>query len=249
MVAGIALEIASGQLTALLGPNGSGKSTLLSAFARLLPARHGSVLLDGRDIAHQPTLQVARRLGMLPQQPPVPEGISTFDLVARGRFPHQGFLRHWSRADEAAVADAMALTGIEELAERPVESLSGGQRQRVWIAMVLAQETPLLLLDEPTTFLDVAHQVAILDLLRDLVHKHGRTVVCVLHDLNMALQYADHLVFLKDGTVRHRLADPALCSCAIVEDVFDLACVSVPHPQTGLPVFLPGAMAMPGHST
>nr|WP_299501820.1 ABC transporter ATP-binding protein [uncultured Rhizobium sp.] len=242
----IQLRIEEGRMTALLGPNGSGKSTLLSALARLLPARAGTVVLDGHDIAQLQPRQMARKLGLLPQQPPVPEGITVFDLVARGRFPHQGFLRHWSNQDESAVTEAITLTGIADLAERPVETLSGGQRQRVWIAMVLAQETPLLLLDEPTTFLDVAHQVAILDLLRNLVRHHRRTVVCVLHDLNMALQYADRLVFLKEGVVRHVLSAATDCTDEIVRDVFDLQAVTMLHPQTGLPVFLPYAPTLPG---
>lgn len=245
-IRGIELRIGEGRLTALLGPNGSGKSTLLSALARLLPARRGAVVLDGHDIAKLQPRQVARKLGLLPQQPPIPEGITVFDLVARGRFPHQGFLRHWSKQDEIAVAGAITLTGIADLTERPVETLSGGQCQRVWIAMVLAQETPLLLLDEPTTFLDVAHQVAILDLLRNLVHHHGRTVVCVLHDLNMALQYADRLVFLKEGVVKHVLSAATECTDEIVQDVFDMQAVTVFHPQTGLPVFLPYAPSQSG---
>lgn len=240
-IRGIELSIEEGRLTALLGPNGSGKSTLLSALARLLPARAGTVVLDGHDIAKLPPRQMACKLGLLPQQPPIPEGITVFELVARGRFPHQGFLRHWSKKDELAVSEAITLTGIADLTERPVETLSGGQRQRVWIAMVLAQETPLLLLDEPTTFLDVAHQIAILDLLRNLVRHHGRTVVCVLHDLNMALQYADRLVFLKEGVVRHVLSAATECTDETVQDVFDLQAITVLHPQTGLPVFLPYA--------
>ncbi|MBO0661892.1 ABC transporter ATP-binding protein [Jiella sp. MQZ9-1] len=233
------LAIEPGCLTVLLGPNGSGKSTLLSTLARLLPPRQGSVLLDGADISRRPTLEVARKLGLLPQQPPVPEGLTVAELVGRGRFPHQGFLRHWSRRDEAAVDEAMALTGISHLATTDVEALSGGQRQRVWISMVLAQKTPLLLLDEPTTFLDIANQVAILTLLRRLVRHHGRTIVCVLHDLNMALQYADRFVFVKDGVIKHTVADPKQCTGAIIEEVFDTSAIMVPHPQTGLPVFLP----------
>ncbi|UJW73792.1 ABC transporter ATP-binding protein [Rhizobium sp. SL42] len=238
-IRGIRLGVEEGFMTALIGPNGSGKSTLLAALARILPARTGRVVIDGHDIGRLKPRQMARKLGMLPQQPPVPEGITVFDLVARGRFPHQGFLRHWSSEDESAVAKAIALTGIADLQQRPVETLSGGQRQRAWIAMVLAQETPLLLLDEPTTFLDISHQVAILDLLRDLVRHHGRTVICVLHDLNMALQYADRLIFLKEGSIRHVLAEPSDCTDEIVRDVFDLQAVAIRHPQTGLPVFLP----------
>jgi iron complex transport system ATP-binding protein len=245
VVQDIELDIFEGCMTALLGPNGSGKSTLLAGFARLLPALDGCVRLDGCDLSTFPTRHVARVLGLLPQQPPVPEGLSVFDLVARGRFPHQGFLSQWSRQDEAAVGEALALAAIGDLADRPVETLSGGQRQRAWIAMVLAQETPLLLLDEPTTFLDAAHQVAILDLLRDLVRRHRRTVVCVLHDLNMALQYADRLVFLKGGRIRHVLTHPSQCDGRIIEEVFEMPVVSLSHPQNGLPVFLPCTSRQP----
>ncbi|WP_144428359.1 ABC transporter ATP-binding protein [Azospirillum thiophilum] len=232
-------QIEAGRFTVLLGPNGSGKSTLLAAMARLLPPMAGSVLLDGADIARLPTRAVSRKLGLLPQQPLVPEGLSVFDLVSRGRFPHQGLFRQWSAADEAAVGRAMAVTGVADLAARGVDSLSGGQRQRVWIAMVLAQETPVILLDEPTTFLDMRHQIDILAMLATLVRDHGRTIVCVLHDLNLALQHADRFLFLKGGGIRHRLDHPAACTAAIVGDVFDMPVAGLSHPETGLPVFVP----------
>ncbi|WP_432463377.1 ABC transporter ATP-binding protein [Agarivorans sp. QJM3NY_33] len=232
------LKLASGKMTVLLGPNGSGKSTLLASLSRLLPAQRGSVFLQQRNIADIPSKQVARTLGLLPQQPSVPEDLSVKDLVARGRFPHQGLLKQWSEQDQQAVAEAMRLTATTHLAARLVDSLSGGQRQRVWIAMILAQQTELILLDEPTSFLDMRHQVELLELLRDLVKHHGRTIVCVLHDLNLALQYTDHLVFLKQGQILHQLEHPSQCTTAIVEQVFETPLLAVPHPQTGLPIFL-----------
>ena len=186
----------------IVGANACGKSTLLRGLARLLKPKGGSVLLDGEDIARLPTKQVAIRLGILPQQPIAPEGITVADLVARGRHPHQRWFRQFSIEDEAAVAAALDATEITDLADRSVDELSGGQRQRVWIALTLAQGTPLMLLDEPTTFLDLAHQVEVLDLLADLNEREGRTIVLVLHDLNLACRYAHHLVAMKDGADR-----------------------------------------------
>ena len=191
---GLDLAIAPAQVTAIVGANGCGKSTLLRALARLVAPRKGAVLLDGREIRELPSRDVARRLGVLPQSPLAPEGLTVEDLVARGRYPHQGLFRQWSHGDELAVEDALAATAMQELRARPVDELSGGQRQRAWIAMTLAQETELLLLDEPTTFLDLAHQLEVLDLLDHLVAERGRTVVMVLHDLNQACRYADRLV-------------------------------------------------------
>jgi len=233
------LEVAPGQMTVLLGPNGSGKSTLLATLARLQAPLSGQVLLDGRAIHERPTREVARQLGLLPQQAPVPEEIDVAELVGRGRFPHRRRFSGPSAGDEAAVSRALALTGLADLAREPVESLSGGQRQRAWIAMVLAQETGLILLDEPTTYLDLHHQVELLSLLRRLVREEGRTIVCVLHDLNLALQYADRLVLMKGGAIRHRLDSPAACSAAMVEEVFATPVLALSHPETGLPVFLP----------
>jgi len=183
------VEIPDRGFTAIVGPNACGKSTLLRALARMLKPRAGTVLLDGHDIARQPSKEVARRLGLLAQSATAPDGISVVDLVARGRHPHQTFLRQWSKDDEQAVQLAMAKTRVEDLADRPVDELSGGQRQRVWLAMVLAQDTPLLLLDEPTTYLDIAHQIDILELCAGLHRDHGRTLVAVLHDLNLAARY------------------------------------------------------------
>lgn len=239
----VSLLVAEGRMTVLAGPNGSGKSTLLAALARLLRPSAGQVLLDGRAIADSPTREVALRLGLLPQNPLTPEGLSVRDLVARGRHPHQGFLRHWSEADDRAVSEAMAITGTADFAERPVESLSGGQRQRVWIAMALAQETGIVLLDEPTTWLDLHYQVEVMDLLARLVRVHGRTVVTVLHDLNFALQYGDRIAFLKAGRLRHIVEDPRDCDAAMIRDVFDTEVIALRHPRTGLPVFVPAGGA------
>ena len=197
----LSVSIPSGRFTVILGPNACGKTTLLRALARLLNPHGGQVVLDGKDIRRYPTKEVARRLGLLPQSSFAPFGISVADLVARGRFPHQRALQQWSQADDVAVTHAMQVTNVTELAERSVDELSGGQRQRVWLAMVLAQETPLLLLDEPTTFLDLAHQVDVLDLLDDLNRRDGRTVVIVLHDLNLAARACDRLVLLAEGRV------------------------------------------------
>lgn len=237
----INISIPSGKLTVLLGPNGSGKSTLLSTLSRLIQPMAGQVLLQGKALSSIPSKSIARTLGLLPQQPIVPEDLTVKELVSRGRFPHQGFLKQWSQQDETAVNHALDITGTKELSDRLVESLSGGQRQRVWIAMVLAQETELVLLDEPTTFLDMRHQVELLEMLVDLVQQHGRTIVCVLHDLNLSLQYADHLIFLKQGKIRHIIPHPTKCSAKIVEEIFETPVTPVFHPETGLPVFLPKA--------
>lgn len=235
----VSLAVTEGRMTVLAGPNGSGKSTLLAALARLLRPQSGAVLLDGREIATIPTRQVARRLGLLPQNPLTPEGLTVRDLVARGRYPHQGFLRQWSEEDARAVAEAMRITGIDIFADRPVESLSGGQRQRVWIGMALAQETGIVLLDEPTTYLDLHYQVEVMELLARLVRDHGRTVVAVLHDLNFALQYADRIAFLKSGRLHRMIERPGDCDAALIRDVFGTEVMALRHPQTGLPVFVP----------
>ena len=197
----LSTDVPDSEITVIVGANACGKSTLLRGMARLLRPSSGAVLLDGQAIASLPSRQVARTLGLLPQNPVTPEGVGVVDLVSRGRHPHQGALRRWSRGDEQAVAEALELTGTLDLADRLVDELSGGQRQRVWIAMALAQQTDLLLLDEPTTYLDVAHQVEILDLLAELNEVRGTTIVMVLHDLNMAARYADHLVAMRDGRV------------------------------------------------
>jgi iron complex transport system ATP-binding protein len=236
----LSVDVPDGGFTAVVGPNACGKSTLLRALVRMLKPRAGAVLLDGTEISSLPTKKVARRLGLLPQTSTAPDGISVADLVARGRHPHQSLLRQWSRDDERAVREAMAQTRVDDLAERLVDELSGGQRQRVWLAMALAQETPLLLLDEPTTFLDIAHQMEVLDLCAEL-HERGRTLVAVLHDLNHACRYATHLIAMRDGAVVAQ-GDPAeIVDAALVEDVFGLPCQVVPCPETGAPMVVPAA--------
>ncbi|GHJ39093.1 ABC transporter ATP-binding protein [Streptomyces sp. TS71-3] len=239
VVEGLDLEIPDGKVTVVVGPNACGKSTLLRALGRLLKPRRGAVLLDGTEIARVPGKQVARTIGVLPQSPTPPDGITVADLVARGRQPHQTWWQQWSQADEEAVAEALERTGTADLAGRPVEELSGGQRQRVWIAMALAQGTDLLLLDEPTTYLDIAHQVEILDLVRRLNHERGRTVVAVLHDLNQAARYADHLVAMQAGRIVAQGPPDEIVTAELVEDVFGLPSVVVPDPVTGGPLVVP----------
>jgi iron complex transport system ATP-binding protein len=234
----LTVEIPEGGFTAIVGPNACGKSTLLRALVRMLKPRAGTVLLDGAAISSLPTKQVARRLGLLPQTSIAPDGITVVDLVARGRHPYQRLLRQWSREDERAVQDAMAQTHIEDLGGRLVDELSGGQRQRVWIAMALAQETPTLLLDEPITFLDIAHQVEVLDLCAKL-HAEGRTLVAVLHDLNHACRYATHLIFMRDGAVVAEGAPGEIVTAALVEAVFGLGCLVVECPASGAPMVVP----------
>jgi iron complex transport system ATP-binding protein len=235
------LVIPRGRITAVVGANGCGKSTLLRALARLLAPRAGAVLLEGRAIGRLPTREVAKRLGLLPQSPVAPDGLTVEDLVARGRYPHQRLFRQWSRQDEAAVEDALAATGTAGLRGRPLDVLSGGQRQRAWIAMTLAQQTEIVLLDEPTTFLDLAHQIEVLDLLAELVAEHGRTVVMVLHDINQACRYADHLVAMRDGRV-HTTGSPAdVVDAALVQEVFGLPARVIEDPETGTPLCLPAA--------
>ncbi|MEV6971917.1 ABC transporter ATP-binding protein [Kitasatospora sp. NPDC093806] len=238
---GLDLRIPDGRVTVIVGPNACGKSTLLRALGRLLKPARGAVLLDGEELARVPTKLIARRLGLLPQSPTAPEGIAVADLVARGRQPHQSWWRQWSAEDEAAVAEALERTSTAELAERGVDELSGGQRQRVWIAMALAQGTDILLLDEPTTFLDIAHQVEVLDLVRRLNVERGRTVVAVLHDLNQAARYADHLVAMRDGRIVAQGPPAEVVTAELVREVFGLDSVVVPDPVTGTPLVVPGA--------
>ncbi|SEQ26709.1 ABC transporter ATP-binding protein [Streptomyces radiopugnans] len=243
VVDGLDLDVPDGRVTVVVGPNACGKSTLLRALGRLLRPRRGAVLLDGRELDRVPTRAVARSLGLLPQAPVAPEAITVADLVARGRQPHQRWWQQWSEADERAVTDAMDGTGVTELADRAVDELSGGQRQRVWIAMALAQETGLLLLDEPTTYLDIAHQVEVLDLVRRLNRERGRTVVMVLHDLNQAARYADHLVAMRGGRIVAQGPPAKTVTAALVREVFGLEAVVVPDPVTGGPLVVPGAPA------
>ena len=236
----LTLDIPDGQITAIVGPNACGKSTLLRALARLLSPNLGSVVLDGEQIERLPTKEVARRLGLLPQSPIAPEGILVADLVSRGRTPHQKLFKQWSDADESAVLRALEATSTLELADRTVDELSGGQRQRVWIAMAIAQETELLLLDEPTTFLDIAHQIDVLDLTAKLNQEQGRTIVVVLHDLNLACRYAHHIVAMRDGTVVASGPAADVITAETVEDVFGLECVVITCPVSGTPLVVPG---------
>ena len=232
-------SVPTGAVSVIIGANGCGKSTLLRGLARLLRPSAGSVLLDGRDIHTLPSREVARVLGLLPQTPTAPEGITVADLVARGRHPHQTWFRPWSAADQRAVTEALTLTDTLGLAERPVDQLSGGQRQRVWIALALAQQTDLLLLDEPTTYLDLAHQVEVLDLLTDLNRRRGTTVVIVMHDLNLACRYADHLVALREGRIVAEGEPAEVITEAVIEEVYGLRARVVADPVSGTPTVVP----------
>ncbi len=233
------LDVLVGGVTAIVGANACGKSTLLRGLARLLAPRTGAVLLDGREIAAVPTRELARRLGLLPQAPVAPEGLTVEDLVSRGRYPHQSFLQQWSREDGEKLEWALRVTGLPELRDRPLDELSGGQRQRAWVAMALAQDTELLLLDEPTTYLDLAHQIELLDLLRELNRSDGRTIVMVLHDLNEACRYADRIVAMTAGRI-HRQGTPAeVVDPAMVRDVYGVEAEVIPHPVAGTPLCLP----------
>jgi iron complex transport system ATP-binding protein len=233
------LRLTEGSFTAIVGPNGCGKSTLLRALGRLMRPTGGQVLLDGRAIARTPTREVAKVLGLLPQSPIAPDGLSVADLVARGRHPHQSWLRQWSRDDEAVVAEALSWTDMAELADRPVDELSGGQRQRAWISMALAQGTDLLLLDEPTTYLDLSHQIDVLELVGRLHAERGRTVVVVLHDLNLAARYAQRLVAMKDGALVSSGRPDEVLTEQLLADVFDLEARVLPDPVSGTPMVVP----------
>jgi iron complex transport system ATP-binding protein len=225
-------------LTVIVGPNACGKSTLLRALARMLPARRGQVELDGRPIASYPPKEVARRLGLLPQSPVAPDGIVVEDLVARGRYPHQGVLRQWSDADQQAVDSALLRAGVSELADRMVGELSGGQRQRVWIAMALAQQTPILLLDEPTTYLDIAHQVEVLNLARRL-RRDGHTIVMVLHELSLAFRCATNLIVMSAGRIVAQGKVNEIVTADLIADVYNLPCQIISDPISGRPLVLP----------
>ena len=239
VIDGLDLAVPPGEITVIVGANACGKSTLLRSLSRLLAPREGRVLLDGRRIHQMPAKELARTLGLLPQSPIAPEGITVADLVGRGRHPHQRMFARWSAADDEAVAAALEATNTLELAERSVDELSGGQRQRVWIAMALAQQTELLLLDEPTTFLDVSHQVEVLDLLTDLNRASGTTIVMVLHDLNLAARYADHLVAIADGRVQQSGAPEDVLTSGMVRAVFGIESRIIEDPVSGRPLMLP----------
>lgn len=237
---GVDFQVPDGRLTALLGPNGSGKSTLLKTLARTLSPSRGQVLLDGKDIHRGSTRDVARKLGILPQGPTAPEGLTAHELISLGRFPYQRLWRQWSDDDERAVTDAMATANVTEFADRPIDGLSGGQRQRCWIAMVLAQESDLILLDEPTTFLDLKVQVDLLELLTRLAHQQGRTLLVVLHDLNLAAAYGDVLVMIRDGRIIHGGSPEAVFTAGNLKQVFNLDANVIRDPNTGRLVCVPG---------
>ncbi|MFT4469308.1 ABC transporter ATP-binding protein [Arthrobacter sulfonylureivorans] len=239
VVQDLTVRLPEGKVTIIVGANACGKSTLLRGLARLLKPTGGSVLLDGKDIHRQSTRDVAKVLGLLPQSPAAPEGITVAELVGRGRYPHQGWFRQWTREDDDAVNTALAATDTLELGERNVDELSGGQRQRVWIAMALAQQTDVLLLDEPTTFLDVSHQVEVLDLITDLNRRRGTSVAIVLHDLNLAARYADHLVAMKAGRVVAEGAPAQVVTAELVQTVFGLESRVIPDPVSGTPMVVP----------
>ncbi len=239
VVDGLSVTIPDGQITVIVGANACGKSTLLRGLARLLKPSGGAAMLDGVDIQRLATKEVARRLGILPQQPIAPEGITVGDLVARGRHPHQKWFRQFSVEDEQAVQEALAATATADLADRSVDELSGGQKQRVWIAMALAQGTPLMLLDEPTTYLDLAHQIEVLDLLAALNRDEGRTIVAVLHDLNLACRYAHHIIAMRDGAIVAEGSPVQVITPDIVRAVFELEAQVIPDPLSGTPLVIP----------
>ena len=239
VVHGLSLDIPDGQVTVIVGANASGKSTALRALSRLLQPQDGVVLLDGKSIAQRPSREVARTLGLLPQSPLAPEGVSVRDLAGRGRHPHQTWWRQWTVEDTIAVAEALEATAMTELADRDVDELSGGQRQRAWIAMAVAQETDLLLLDEPTTYLDIAHQLDILELVARLNRERGRTIVMVLHDLNLASRYADHIVAMRDGRLVAEGPPSEVVTTEFLQEVFHVEGTVMTDPATGTPVVLP----------
>jgi len=233
------VDIPTGRVTAIVGPNGCGKSTLLRGLVRLLKPTSGEVLLDDESIQGLRSVDVAKVIGLLPQNPVAPDGITVADLVGRGRYPHQGWFRQWTSEDDLAVEQALRVTNTTDLADRTIAELSGGQRQRVWIAMTLAQNTDLVLLDEPTTFLDIHHQVELLDLLVDLNRGSARTIVMVLHDLNLACRYADHLIAMKEGVIVGEGAPDEIVTAELVTKVFELECQVVPDPVSRTPMIVP----------
>jgi iron complex transport system ATP-binding protein len=236
---GLSVEIPDGRITAIIGPNACGKSTLLKALARLLKPQRGVVHLDGQDIHRLPTAEVARLVGLLPQGTVVPPGIAVEDLVARGRYPHQRWYQQWSKRDAEIVARALELTGTHDLRKRPVDQLSGGQRQRVWIALAFAQDVPIMLLDEPTTFLDINHRLEVLDLLAQMNAEEGRTMVVVLHEINEVCRYADHIIAMRDGQIVAQGPPEEVITAAAMAAIFDLRCEVIPDPQTGTPLVIP----------
>jgi iron complex transport system ATP-binding protein len=239
VIHGVDLVIPSNKISVIIGSNGCGKSTLLKTMARLIKPTSGNITLDGKSISKIPPKPLARVIGLLPQSPIVPEGISVADLVGRGRFPHQSLLSGWTKKDYEAVAEAMEIMDITQFANHNIDELSGGQRQRVWIAMALAQQTDILFLDEPTTFLDITYQVEILDLLTDLNRKHGTTIVMVLHDINLSARYADHIFALHQGKLVAEGAPAEVITSTLVKDIFGLNCIVIEDPISGSPLVVP----------
>lgn len=239
VVKNVDLSIQAGEITTLVGPNGCGKSTLLKLLARIIKPQTGLVKLDGKPITDYSARDVAKRLAILPQGPIAPEGLTVTELVAQGRFPHQTLFRQWSAADREAVDRALGLTDLIEFSDRPVHSLSGGQRQRCWLAMVLAQDTPLLLLDEPTTFLDLKIQVDLMALLSRIVREDGRTMVLVLHELNLAAAFADRIIMMREGQIVAQGDSKEVIKPDTLAQVFDLRSDVIEDPETGRPVCLP----------
>jgi len=244
----LSVEVPAGCITSVIGPNGCGKSTLLRSLARLMKPRGGAVYLDGIGISELPTREVARKLGILPQDPTAPEGLTVRELAAQGRYPHQSWLSQWSKKDERAVERALEITGVEELADRPLDTLSGGQRQRAWISMALAQETETLLLDEPTTFLDMAHQLEVLQLLEKLNREEGRTILMVLHDLNNAARYSHHMIALSKGRVFTTGEPCEVVTTEVLREVFGVEADIVPDPRTSLPLCIPQGLSGPSEA-
>jgi iron complex transport system ATP-binding protein len=242
VIAGLSLEIFHGRITALVGPNGSGKSTLLKALARLLAPSAGAILLDGKAISKLPSAEVARQLAILPQGPSAPPGLTVAELVEQGRYPHVGPLRMLKQQDHQAVQEALTLTNMHDFAHRPLDGLSGGERQRAWIALTLAQDTPILLLDEPTTFLDIGHQLEVLDLVQRLNRERGMTIILVLHDLNQAARYSDRMVVLKRGQIVADGIPHSVLTSAMLAEVFNVRANIVIDPASNTPVCLPYAI-------
>lgn len=235
----LSTTITTGEITALVGPNGCGKSTLLRGLARLLKPQTGEVLLDGKAIHSLPTKELAKQLGILPQGPTAPEGLTVYELVAQGRYPHQGFFQQWTLEDERVTQEAIAITNMIEFADRPLDTLSGGQRQRAWIAMTLAQKTPILLLDEPTTYLDIGYQLEVMELIEQLNQERAMTILLVLHDLNQAARYSQRMIVLNQGVVVADGPPQAVLTQQLLASVFKVRANIVTDPDSGSPVCLP----------
>lgn len=245
----VSLELQSNKISVIIGANACGKSTLLKTMARLIKPERGEITLDGRPISKIPPKKLAQVVGLLPQSPVVPEGISVADLVGRGRFPHQPLLGGWTKEDYKAVAEALEIMGITDLANRSIDELSGGQRQRVWIAMALAQQTDILFLDEPTTYLDITYQVEILDMLTDLNRKYGTTIVMVLHDINLSARYAEYIYAVKNGVIVSEGKPSSVITQELIKEIFDMDCTVISDPVSATPFVIPRGRhhVLPGH--